>query len=76
MRDHLTFLIDACTSLDQSVFLAHWCADYSKTHGFRAGGISKSSSPFFARLHALTFSGSVVKTSFCAPTIPPATQAI
>ena len=44
------------TSLDQSVFPAHWCADYSKTHGFRAGGISKSLSHyprgFAARLSA------------------------
>ena len=37
-----------------------------KTHGFRAGGISNSSSPFSARVRALAFSGFVVKTSFRA----------
>ena len=68
-------MIDVCTSLDQSVFPSHWCADYPKTHGFRAGGISRSSSPFSARLRVLALSGSVAQTSFCAPTIPPATQA-
>ena len=74
MRDLLT-LIDMCTSLNHSVFPAHWCADYSKTHGFRAGGVSKSSSPFSSRL---AFSGFAVKTLFRAPTctIPPATQAM
>ena len=33
MRE-IQHLIDACTSLDQSAFPAHWCADYSKTMVF------------------------------------------
>ena len=44
-----------CTSLDQSIFHAHWCADYTKTHDFRAGGISKSSSPFCSQLRRQNF---------------------
>ena len=39
-----------CTSLDQSVFPAHWCAEHSKNPSFLAGGISESLSPFSSRL--------------------------
>ena len=42
-----------CTSLDQSVFPARWCADHSKTYGFLAGGISESLSSFSSRLRRL-----------------------
>ena len=51
------------TSLDQSLFPAHWCADYSKTCGFRAGGISKSLYPFSSRL-CCSLVGSAAKTLF------------
>jgi len=55
-------LIDVCTSLGQSVFPAHWCAGYSKTYGFLAGGISKSP-PHSPRGFAAS-SGSTAKTLF------------
>ena len=32
-------------ALDQSIFSAHWCVDYSKYWGFLADGISNASSP-------------------------------
>ena len=52
-----------CTSLHQSVFPAHWCADHSKNPSFLAGGISESLSPFSSRLRR-SLVGSAAKTLF------------
>ena len=50
-------MIDICMALDQSVFSAHWYADYSKYRGFLAGGISNATS-----LHPILDHGSAAKT--------------
>ena len=64
MSGIIQHLIDLCTSVDQSIFPTHWCADYSKTYGFPAGGISKSLCPFSSQLRC-SLVGSAAKTSFC-----------
>ena len=38
-------MIDICMALDQSVFSAQWCADYSKYWDFLAGSLSNALSP-------------------------------
>ena len=51
-------MIDICMALYQSVFSAHWCADYSRYGSFLAGSISKTSSPlpfFESRLRRQNF---------------------
>ena len=63
-------MIDICMALDQSIFSAHWCADYSEYWGFVAGSISNASSPLPFLDHCST-----AKTLIAHKTIPPARQA-
>ena len=63
-------MIDICMALDQSIFSAHWCADYSEYWGFLAGSISNASSPLPFLDHCST-----AKTLIAHKTIPPARQA-